>query len=749
MRFHDNYIELKRIICSHVIWIIVPFLFVSLVYAQSTATLDDDEQMISQFEPEYKAIYDNITDLSTWKQAPENAGEKEVKQLLERHMEEIIRKTKTDETFRKKFEQDYGEIWKKKFIKILYKKLSKFSSDQNTQWNQEYLDLVQNYYNSQLDLQTYRETRNNFVLTLINYREIKNRIQSIQDVYKQNLQGVPTTYLIIGKREWNSAFETVSKNYSLIAEGAQLFVKNELSKKTGLIFSETSVKDYTITKDVIKKFSGGITESYEIDPLVFTAYGTSYVVHMYRCYPRFVEEGEIQQVEQTGSSDKEAAPAPGTRYENIVSQDFQAIIDKLNIKLDLESIKKYQNKIKELVLEVSTENQKSAEIIYEFDKKYREQMESIQIPKSNTEDSIKTLLNKIAGNTNKIKFDALPLQMEVGKIISGTLELSNVKGEEIPRSVRDYLDEIESLFSEKERQSRKRFEDQIRSRRMIILTNKQEYLASGVNKLSFNYDLLDGALETLSDRKTKLIDYDLTVIKEGRLVSYKDAKSFKRTGRVTRYIIVPPILTYIDAESMRLSLFLAQEIEFRENPIDAQAQSEPVPPTPQKEIEPDDGKSKSSEATPKGKEEVPPKNNDRKPKYPEKKPEADQKPDIIIPPADEGRFLADPNTHLEWMIYLKDGKPRSLSFQDGQRVLPEGFSIPTIEQLESLRAFLITPPKDKAAKDFFPLLKRKRGVWSRERSNIGNYYIYQFKDANKEDKVPDAQCYVIGVRPLR
>ncbi|KPA11181.1 secreted protein [Candidatus Magnetomorum sp. HK-1] len=345
-----------------------------------------------EMDDEFNKIVQSITNLDTWKSInKENAHNVEI--ILQKEINEISKKMTDNVKFAKKFQEDESKIWLKYFLEKLYNSLSDYVTQLNKDWNTEYLDLVQHYNTLQMEVESFKESVNNFNFALNSLKNTKYRSKVIKDVYKQNLMGIPTTFVILGMREWQPSMETKDQCYKIIKENAKHFIGEQLAP-TALIFSEQTVKKAKVTVDIIKRYRGGVIEPFETDPIAFQHYKVSYVIQKYRCYPKLdsFEGNNHNNLNIKGNlADNEPI------FYHLTNEKLHELI------ADKTLPKKHLDKIKLMLDESDKKNKSSINNIMSFNYQYMDQIQKIEKPYNDNVENINSLLNKIVNIINKHK----------------------------------------------------------------------------------------------------------------------------------------------------------------------------------------------------------------------------------------------------------------------------------------------------------------------------------------------------------
>jgi len=677
-----------------------------IIVLSSTIQICLCSEIETEFDNEFSNLLNNITNLKNWQTIPTGKTEKEV---LYQNIVEISEKMTNNTDYAKKYMENKDRIWLKHFLKKLNQKLTNYVNDSNQIWNKDYLELVQEFNNAQIRLQTYSEISNNLNFSLDSLRDIRIRIKSIKDVYKQNLKGIPTSFLIIGRREWDPYGQTLQTSYNSIDRGAKHFVIEKLSNNN-LIFSKTIVKNARIIQDVVTSYKGGVVEPYETDPIPFQLYNVSHLVQMYRCYPRFNSIQRDDQAEFQIEKDD-------TQYEHVTSENIFQIVQTWNIK------EKHVPKMKEFLKEVEQKNQSSNVILSDFDKKYNVQMNAINEPKLNAEKALKDNIKKIK------EIDGIWRMQEsvftLDKYIDLILDLSDIdieKGIRQRKKINNLLQHIKEHFINQTDIAKQRFTDKIKRRKMIVFTNCHEFFHKSQKSVELNKTLLKNAIEVLRVRKTKLVNFELAVVKDGMLQN-EWAYKYYNHGIIKKYFMMPPILTYIDSESARLSFFLAQEVEF----VELQNSSIKSVTSLDEKIESMLKNERPSVVTPAKTVYV-------------------SKPEVTV--NKKLNFMLVTPDNMKWFIHAKNNTIQNITYNSAKKKLPNGYRIPKLIQLKNLRKYLIARNVEGThAKIFFQLLTTNKGVWTTDIDHIMDKCLtFNFKTNETKYRVFDYLGIIIGVK---
>jgi len=229
----------------------------------------------------------------------------------------------------------------------------------------------------------------------------------------------------------------------------------------------------------------------------------------------------------------------------------------------------------------------------------------------------------------------------------------------------------------------------LKNRNMIVFTSKSEIMGLGEKPSKVAARLLSSAIKTLKNRKKQLISYELSTVEHGQLVSYK-GEDFYNDGLPIRYMILPPILTYVGSpggsQFFNISLFLALEVQYSEQNMHQKP-----------------GKSTQ----------------------------------------DQSNIYFDKKNNISWFF----SKEECYSYEEAIKLLPANFSLPLKKHLNLLNAFVNLSESSSIRNNFNYLIQPGSEVWTGDKSLITDKIYTYIPNANEVSSHDASFCgYVIGVK---
>jgi len=578
-------------------------------------------------------------------------------------------------------ESDEKKPYIKQFIPEARRHITQLINERNKDWTDEYLAKIQLYNESRASSQNFSDELSQFSSSLENLLSQKKRQHSLTRIYLQNMAGIPTTYLIIGKSSWdiNSKIAPLTI-FEQITHHAAHYIVNELS--ASLIFSNTKIINSKISSDVIKSTKKVRVEEFETDPIYFPDGSTCYVIHKYRSYPLY----HIPESDQSNKTSHKA------------SLDSTKDIQYWNI--DTATISKYQTDNtfpKSLIMQankqltdIETENSASIAQIQGFAQKYKESWDNISQKQ-------KVIILKISEIKRLI-------QEKIGDMVSSEefqtqltdplIELQHSddvdKAEDLKESMISWLRKLSNQFQNQKQTVESDINNWLKHRNMIVFTSKSEIMGVGEIPNNVASRLLSSAITSLEKRKRQLISYKLSTVKNGRLVSH-EAEDFYNDGLPIRYLISPPILTFLNKASgesqfYNVSMFMAWEVQYTEQTTKASAnKSLPTKPS---------------------------------------------------------NIYVDQNQQVSWFF----GNEECFSFQEAAQLLPKGFKLPKRSDMPTLRNFVNQPGMSQLRNQYNYLFQSGTELWTGEQSSVTDkVYTYNITANEVFSHSGSSCCYVVGV----
>ena len=682
----------------------------SLPAAASNGTAEDHNLPAT-----FQKVLDDVKHPENWEEVPIEASWN-IEEFLMMRMGEIIRKMQLEPDYRNQHAQtaDKPKPWLKDFLPRLYQSLSDDVNRKNEQWYQEYMELVQNYNQATMNVKQFESLRANLMISLKNLNELRLRIKSVRDVHLQQLQGVPTTFLVFGTRTWDHLKESRGKSYNIIQEGVKSFAAKRFIDQNSFVFSDLTVKDSRVVSETIQMYGAGEIEAYETDPHVFYKHTRTFVVHRYRCYPQF------NSTESGGPTVPSPPEAKNTEYSIVDHRN----VDKIFVQWDIGE--KDQEKINELLDRTENNNLSAVGSIRKLDEEYIARMHTIETLLDKTGDDILSALDELCAGIGEIfgDFDDSELKKQIESYLR---QQDAVSADGNHDRLDRILSRIRTKYDEEAIKAEEDFQNKLARRTKTIFTLRQGFMGDDQQFSELTQKLLEGSFDTIMLRKNNLMRYEITVVENKKLVNHK-AEEYYKEGKIRRYYMFPPVLTF-EGSISKLSCFLALQVEFSRDETSSSGLPKPAFQTAQTGSLPPVQETGPS-VTP--------------PPLP---------PQVEAPP--DPRIMDDSDSGLQWLVYLENDELGCFSFEDAVgHIRSKGFSMPSMSQLKLIQNRL----QSSHAKANMPQAFRKflapdgpsLLVWSDSPPDIyGNRKLLNFKTGEETDKVYDYCGYVLGVTSAR
>jgi len=570
----------------------------------------------------------------------------------------------------------------KQFIPAVRKKITNLVNDRNKDWTKEYLAKIQIYNETRSTSQNFFDEISQLASSLENLLSQKKRLHSLTRIYLQNMAGIPTTYLIIGKSVWDPNSGIAPQViFEKITHSASHYIASELSET--LIFSNTTISNSKISSDVIKATKKVRVEEFETDPIYYTHGSRCYVIHKYRSYPMY----SIPKSKDSDNSLDLETYQQNTQYWNI---DASNISNYKNRSIFPDSLIKEANK---QINDVKNENVVSIKQVQGFAITYKTSWNQI----NQKTGIIQVKINKLKKSI-KEKINNLVKENEFQVNMTNPLkEFTNTddveKGDDLKESIINWLLKINNIFQNQKKDAEENINNWLKSRNMIVFTSKSEIMGFGEVPTEVASRLLSSAFESLEKRKRQLISYKLSTVKNGRLVSC-EGENYYTQGLPIRYLIFPPILTYLGNPSggsqyYNISLFLAWEVQYTEQK----------------------NKVSIEETSTKGQIST--------------------------------NIYYDQKQNLSWFF----GNEECFSFQEAKQKLPKKFRLPLRNEMASLGIFVNMDDMAILRNQFNYLFQSGAELWTGEQSSVTDK-IYTYIITSNEIFSHNASscCYIVGVK---
>jgi len=572
----------------------------------------------------------------------------------------------------------------KQFIPSVRKQITQLVNDRNKEWTDEYLAKIQQYNESRARSQNFLDELSQFSSSLENLLSQKKRQHSLTRIYLQNMAGIPTTYLIIGKSMWDPNSKTAPQLiFEQITHNAAHFIASDLGDT--LIFSNTIISNSKISSDVIKSTKKVRVEEFETDPIYFTLGSMCYVIHKYRSYPMYhISTSEISNHSIQINSSKIKRDI---KYWNIDGSNIS------NYQKDNTFPKSLIEQASKQINDIENENTVSINQVKGFAKKYKQSWDMVHQKQKKIILKI-TIIKRLI----KEKIENLVTEDDYQSQLKNPLiefqQTNNIeKAEDLKEKMINWLRKLANTFQTQKQAVETDINNWLKNRKMIVFTSKSEIMGVGEVPNNVASRLLSSAFTSLEKRKRQLISYKLSTVKGGRLVSH-EAEDFYNDGVPIRYLIYPPILTYLGNPSggtqyYNISLFMAWEVHYAEQNTKESAYNT----TGQKNV--------------------------------------------------ASNIYYDQEQNLSWFF----GDEECFSFQEAKAILPEGFKLPKRSDMTALRFFVNKKEMTTLRNHYNYLLQSATELWTGEQSSVTDK-IYTYNIAANEEFSHSASscCYIVGVK---
>jgi hypothetical protein len=582
-------------------------------------------------------------------------------------------------------------------VEVLIPKMMKHfecvENQTNDEWTEKYIEFVDSLNRKQIESRDYHDLVLSINSSIEKLISLTVRVRTIKDVFKQNLEGVPSGVLVLGKMEIDpdDLDQRPVDSFQSIERNAKVFLRNSSIKN--FIMKDISIAGNRFT-NAITRYSSAKIEPSGSDPVYHTFQDEYFVVQRYRIFPVFERLGSI------GTTRNKTSPVlnkvdDGISYWTVETNQHPELPESINIRA----------RVAEMLNQIENEESTSSDRILGFEGKYASNLKEIR--------------GKIAEESNRLRGDVSKAQAKIlgldptytnssvatdleALLSAGDNAIENMRAEWGPGLTKE-LENKEELFKNNKDQALEVFENHISARTMTIFTKEDELQSTSDTLRELRQKLIERAYRDLDGRKSSLVSYRVSVIRDGKLES-EDADQYYDRGRVTRSILMAPVLRDIGDRSQgtkqKLEILLLQEIRFNR---------------------------RSSGSITSG-------NTSEGPA------EGGNRPD----PVDQ-EIVADVPRGLEWYLPLKNECWARL---EGANKVPSNYEIPTENELETLSDFL--KKKDNAdLVSLFPYLRDQENyVWAkRARSGLEDEFrTFNLLTRQKEFEPEDSCNYIVGVR---
>jgi len=507
--------------------------------------------------------YKKTLDINLWDKL--NGDELDLKidmvKKLEKKNDHIIVEEARNKKYLEGFLKDIDYI----VDKMAYEKERKFSNN--------YIDKIQEFSESLTVYQNFIDERRQLQTALDNLQNQKQREHSLTEVFMQQISGIPTIHLIIGKSEWTTSMYdnenkiiTSADVYNYISSKADLYIKNNLSSK--LVYSEVKIENESIVKKIIYTLNNIKVDKHVADPYEHIDEQKRYILQKFKCYPNYNNQSEAINNSNNKNVDKYSGAIKKPDYEH-VSYDFLQNLEKTK-----EFPKKLIDEAEKELIKVDEENRLSINKIKGFEQRYNGAMSKIKEKMNkNTKkmwEVTNTLFDRIYYDSG-VNFNPNEISEKLNKSVKKLEEIDYDKIDEIKdlrHNLEAYLDKIQEKIENNKKGRDQDVKDMIEHKKIIVFTTQTKILGNNDDYEKEAIKILASAIDKLTERKKQLRSYELTVTEEGRLKSYK-GKNYYNEGIPIKYLMFSPILKYTNKneneQQMKLYFFLAWEVQYSQN----------------------------------------------------------------------------------------------------------------------------------------------------------------------------------------
>ena len=566
-------------------------------------------------------------------------------------------------------------------------------SQTSESWTEKYIEFVDNLNKRQIEGRDYRDLVSSIGSSIEKLISLTLRVRTIKDVFKQNLEGVSSGVLVLGrvKGKIDDLDQRPDDVFASIEEGAKEFLKLHGVKR--FIMSDISVAGKRFT-NTITRFSSAKIEPAGTDPIYHNYLGNYYVIQRYRIFPVFQRRSSHESTSQTNSRDG-SLPAAGetTRYWAVNSVNHEKLPES-------DSVRKF---VAEMLRQVETDEKTSRERITGFEGKYASNLQEIRQKISEEGSRLRAEVQNVVAAIASIDpgYSGAKITENLDAFLTATDDkIENMRAEWGP-TIEAELSDADDLFTTLIANARAAFEDHISSRTMTIFTKEDGVQGPSDSLRELRQKLIEKAHKNLNGRKASLVSYRVSVIKDNKLES-EDADQYYDRGRVRKSVLLTPILRNVgglrQGTQQKMEVLLLQEVQFSK-----------------RTGEYSEGSGSTSAVS-----------QNR-------------------PRASDQEIFADVANSLEWYLPLKSecwGRLES----DVQ--MPVKYEIPALADLTKLSRYL-NSEENRDTRALFPyLLDQDNYIWAkRARSGLQDEYQTYNLLTNETSFEPADSCnYVVGVR---
>lgn len=598
----------------------------------------------------------------------------------------------------------------------------------NEDWTKYYIEAVEKLNKRQITHRDYVDAQQSLRSSIASLIALTQRLRTINDVYKQNLEGIPTNILVLGKATSTDRDRvkriTVYRN---ISTSAKSFLS--INKSIKLLFSNTKLSSRGLLQNITHHKSGKV-EDYGANPVLYTDFHTHYVLQKYRIFPVSLKN-QIDSKNPTSQSDSltaslnEAAKKKAEDSWHTIPEYF--VISDINsgaLPGDSNNLVYRKNivyrKAGEMLEQIRSDNITSENRIRSSEQKFMSNRRDISSRKELELESLTEIVKKAMSMIQRLDdtTDFSKLESNLNRIMRSSDDDIEAMENTWGKSINLFFDNNRDLFETQVQNAKEKFEEVIKQRVMTIFTREDDIVSDDDSRIDVAIKLAEKGVRSLCERQKSLVSYQISVFKNGKLESQK-ANTYYDNGTIVRSIMVVPVvqnIPYSEGTKERVSLLLAHEIQFKQA---------------NKKIH---KKSGSYDCEVAGR-----KSHLVTTEKPSNKARDDSN--------STGRLfkMTDMEKGLEWVLMpLNDCRMKT----EYERDLPAGFALPTIEQLSSLRVFMEHTKKKEVKIRLKPLLESGRYLWSQKARSVfkEEFLVYSLFTGKSVYDPVDACNFSVGVR---
>jgi len=416
----------------------------------------------------------------------------------------------------------------------------------NRLWDDTYFELLRTY-NIGLEhahgleaLEAEREA----ILTSLGQKS--RRIAALEDLYLQNLRGIPTGLVVMGSGTWDGRQSITEFRKSIERRMGELAAE---AGPASLVTASLKVVSNGLASEVIVQQSGGLVEAFESDPYCVARRREHYCVQMFRVFPEFTFSPVTGEAQPTWSGN--AGRDDGVEAELIRSLNDRAV---LKGRLDAEPA---AARISEMLQRIEGFNRVKMQDLVDLETKFEREI-------SQTREARAELHAQFERNRGRLEVAAASAS---GDLLGGaTIE---------PRAA---LDEVYSWLHRRSRA----IDDFLSRRDYVAVTSAREYLHGSQTTDELVRILVADAVKRLDHRRHQFLSRRVIRVVGGVLESVQ-GEQYYQEGQLRSFALPAFILSYperADGEErgtqVQASILLAVLMRFDKRGENHQAAVSPV-----------------------------------------------------------------------------------------------------------------------------------------------------------------------------